>query len=78
MTKEYDNVLEAKRIVKKQVTFLETLLKNLKKPEKSWRSYAIVTAWCIDRYFSEKLSDEIQYILADPEIMCYEEHKNAG
>lgn len=64
MTKEYDNVLEAKRTVKKQIDFLETLLKNLKNPDKSWRGYGVVTAWCIDRYFSQKLSQEIQEIIA--------------
>jgi hypothetical protein len=67
MTKEYDNVLEAKRTVKKQIAFLETLLENLKKPDKTWRSYAVVTAWCVDRYFSEKLSQEIQEVIAQPE-----------
>jgi hypothetical protein len=63
MTKEYDNVLEAKRTVKKLITFLETLLENLKKPDKTFRGYAVVTAWCIDRYFSEKISPEIQQVI---------------
>lgn len=72
MTKEYDNVLEAKRTVKKQIDFLETLLKNLKNPDKSWRGYGVVTAWCIDRYFSAKLSQEIQEVIANNSSMVGE------
>lgn len=67
MTKEYDNVLEAKRTVKKQIAFLENLLENLKKPDKAFRGYAVVTAWCIDKYFAEKLSADIQKVVAKPE-----------
>ena len=63
MSKEYDNLMDARRTVKKQIDFLENLLKNLKKPDKSWRGYGIVTAWCIDRYFSEKLSNDIQEVI---------------
>lgn len=64
MTTEYDNVSDAKRSVKKQIGFLEDLLKNLKNPDKGWRGYAVVTAWCINRYFSEKLTHEIQEFMA--------------
>jgi hypothetical protein len=60
---EYDNVSDAKRSVKKQIDFLENLLKHLKNPDKGWRVYAVVTAWCINRYFSEKLTHEIQEVM---------------
>ncbi len=66
MTHEYNNVVEARRAVKKQIEFLETLLENLKKPDKTWRGHAVITAWCIDRYFSEKLTNEIHDVLANP------------
>jgi hypothetical protein len=63
MTKQYDNVLEAKRCVKRQIKFLENILTNLKRPDKAWRGHAIVTAWCIDRYLAEKLPLDIKQML---------------
>jgi hypothetical protein len=64
MTQEYDNVLDAKRSIKRQIEFLENLLNNLKGANKIWRGHAVVTAWCIDRYFNGQLQKEIHEVLA--------------
>lgn len=60
MTKEYDNVLEAKRSVKAHIEFLESLLKHLNGTDKLLRGRACWAAWCIHRYFNDRLIGDIQ------------------
>ncbi len=60
MTKEHDNLLEAKRSIKAHIHFLGTLLEHLKGPNKILRGRATWAAWCIHRYFNDKLIGDIQ------------------
>jgi hypothetical protein len=60
MTKEYDNILEAKRSMKAHIQFLETLLSHLKGTNTLLRNRAVWAAWCIHRYLNDKLINEIQ------------------
>jgi len=60
MTKEYDNVLEAKRSVKAHISFFESLLKHLNGTDKVLRGRAVWAAWCLHRYINDKLIGEIQ------------------
>lgn len=59
MTKEYDNILEAKRSVKAHIDFFEALLKHLKGTDKLLRNRAIWTAWCLHRYINDNLMNDL-------------------
>ena len=63
MKNKRDKIEEAKNSVKKQIKFLEHLLQELKRSEKGAVGYAVITIWCIDRYFSERLIDEVKRII---------------
>ncbi len=60
MTKEYDNILDAKRSVKAHITFFEALLKHLKGTDKILRARATWAAWCLHRYINDKMISDIQ------------------
>lgn len=60
MTKEYDNISEAKRSIKSHLHFLETLLTHLKGTDKVLRGRAVWAAWCIHRYLNDKLIGDVQ------------------
>jgi hypothetical protein len=60
MTQEYNNVLEAKRSIKAHIEFLESLLKHLNGTDKLLRGRACWAAWCIHRYFNDRLIGDIQ------------------
>lgn len=64
MTKEHDAILEAKRSLKAHISFLETLVKHLNGPDKVLRSRAAYTAWCIHRYFNDRLMGDLQAVIA--------------
>ncbi len=60
MTKGNKNVLDAKRSLKANVIFMEKLIQHLNSPNKSLRGHAMWAAWCLHRYFNEKLMSDIQ------------------
>ncbi len=60
MSSDHDNILDAKKSIKYHINFLETLLKHLKGHDKTLRGRATWAAWCIHRYFNDKLISDIQ------------------
>lgn len=60
MTKEYDNVLEAKKSVKAHISFFEALLKHLNGTDKVLRGRAVWASWCLHRYINDKMIGDIQ------------------
>lgn len=60
MTKEYNNVLDAKRSLKAHIQFMETLLKGLNETDKTIRERSLVAAWCLHNYFSFNFMNDIQ------------------
>jgi hypothetical protein len=60
MTKEHDNLLEAKRSVKAHIEFFEALLGHLKGHNIILRNRAVWASWCLHRYINDKLMDDIQ------------------
>lgn len=60
MTQEYNNILEAKRSLKAHIEFMETLVKHLNGPDKILRGRACWAAWCLHRYFNDRLIPDIQ------------------
>lgn len=60
MTKDYTNILEAKRSLKSHLKFMQNLLDLLNGHDRHSRGGALLAAWCIDRYLSEKFMLEIQ------------------
>lgn len=63
MTQEYDNVLEAKRSLKHNINFLETMLKHLNGTDKIFRARAVWASWCIHRYINDRLMIDVQEAL---------------
>lgn len=61
MKNKHEKINDAKNVIKKQIEFLEYLIQQLKRPEKS--AIAFIAAWCIDRYLSEKLTEEVERIM---------------
>lgn len=59
MTKKHNNVLDAKRSLKIQITFMETLIKHLNGPDKALRTHAMWASWCFDQYFNNRFLDDI-------------------
>jgi hypothetical protein len=60
MREEYKIVLEAKRSLKDHISFMEMLIKHLTGTNKVLRNQASYAAWCIHRYFNDKLVSDIQ------------------
>ena len=60
MTKDHNNVLEAKRSLKVHIEFMEALVKHLNGPDKVLRARAMWAAWCLHRYFNDNLISDIQ------------------
>lgn len=60
MTKENDNVQEAKKSIKAHIKFFESLLQHLRGPETPYKTRAMWTAWCLHRYINERLMNDIQ------------------
>lgn len=60
MTKEYDNILDAKRSLKAHISFMEKLVKHLNGTDKLLRGRACWAAWCLHRYFNDQLMNDIQ------------------
>ncbi len=60
MSKDYDNILEAKRSVKAHIAFFEALLKHLKGTDKVLRARAVWASWCLHRYINDKMIGDIQ------------------
>ncbi len=60
MTREYNNVLEAKRSLKAHINFMETLVKHLNGSDKVLRGRAMWASWCLHQYFNTKLVGDIQ------------------
>jgi hypothetical protein len=60
MTQEYKNILEAKRSLKHHIEFMETLVKHLNGTDKILRGRACWAAWCLHRYFNDRLIPDIQ------------------
>jgi hypothetical protein len=65
MSKEYDTVIEARRTMKAHIQFLEALLKHLKGHDKNLRTKAVITAWCLHRYFTNSLMKEVEAVLRE-------------
>ena len=59
MTKEYDNVLDAKKSVKAHISFFEALLKHLNGTDKVLRARAVWASWCLHRYINDKMIGDI-------------------
>ncbi len=62
MSKEYNPVLDAKRVLKTHIQFFESLLQHLKGTNKVLRNRAVVATWCLHRYVDTKLIPEIQSV----------------
>lgn len=59
MTKENNNLLEAKRSMKANIEFLEAVLGHLKGTNKLLRDRAVWAAWCLHRYINDHLIGDI-------------------
>lgn len=60
MSKEDENVYEAKQSIKSHIKFLETLLKGLNGSDETQRGRAMWAAWCLHRYIQDGLITDIQ------------------
>lgn len=60
MTKEHNNILEAKRSLKAHIKFMQTLVDNLNGPNKLARGKAMFAAWVIHRFFNERFMNELE------------------
>ena len=60
MTKEYSNVLEAKRSLKTHIQFMETLVKHLNGTDKLLRGRAMYASWCLHQYFNNQFMIDLQ------------------
>lgn len=69
MTKEYNQILEAKRIIKGQIEFLQTILKHLNGTDKILRDRGVWTAWCLRIYFNSGLMNDIQKAIEENTLL---------
>lgn len=60
MTKENDNVQEAKKSIKSHIKFLESLLQHLRGADTPYKARAMWAVWCIHRYINDRLMNDIQ------------------
>ena len=58
--KENENIIEAKKSIKAHIKFLESLLTHLKGTNESLQARSMFAAWCIHRYFNDKLVRDIE------------------
>jgi hypothetical protein len=65
MTKEYENILIAKRRIKSHIIFFQKLLSHLKSPNKLFRQQAAVSASCLDSYINLNLRQDVNSIMVE-------------
>lgn len=63
MSKENDNILQARLSVKAHIKFLESLLEHLKSPNKLYRGRAMWAAWCLNGYLNDQFIKDIEYAI---------------
>lgn len=59
MSQEYDTLLEARKSIKTNIEFFETLLSHLKGTDKLLRSKAVWATWCLHRYIHDHLIKDV-------------------
>jgi len=67
MTTKHDNILEAKKSIKYQIKFLESLLDSLKDPSKVIRNRALFATYCIHRYLNDKFVLDVEEAMKEAE-----------
>lgn len=60
MTKENDNVQEAKKSLKHHIKFLESILQNLRGNDPIFKARAMWASWCLHRYINDRLMNDIK------------------
>ena len=68
--KEEDILKSAKKSLKVNIKFLETLIKHLNGTNKSHKTGAVLTAWCLNEYIKKTLAVDIE------KVMKEQEHEN--
>lgn len=58
--KENENITEAKKIIKHQIKFFQSLLAHIRKGEEPFLSRSMWASWCLHRYIEDKLIDDME------------------
>ena len=57
--------MEAKKILKYHIKFLESLLKHINGTDKIMQSRAMWTSWCLHRYINDGLMKDIENAICE-------------
>ncbi len=60
MSREDENVVEAKNSLKSHIKFFESLLKHINSDDVVMKGRAMWAAWCLHRYMQESLINDIE------------------
>jgi hypothetical protein len=64
MTKENQNVYDAKKSLKYHIKFMESLLAHLNSSDEVLKGRALWASWCIHNFFNRQLVDDIKKAIA--------------
>jgi hypothetical protein len=62
---EHINITEAKKSLKHQIKFFESLLAHIKRCEEPMLSRAMYASWCLHRYIQDQLMDDMEQAMKE-------------
>ena len=65
MTKENQNLYEAKKSLKSHIAIFESLLNDLNGPHEAIKQRSMWIAWCFNRYISDNLIADMRQAMED-------------